>query len=478
MKLFNKSILLLSLVLLLQACTDDFEEINDNPNFPTIDEANPALILPKILFEAGDEITSDIAWGTGNIIAQLVATNNFTGVDRYLLGTYEGTWNLMYRNMRDANNLVALGETVNNAAYQGAGIVLRTWMLANLTEMYGDVPYTEALKGKEQQFLPKYDDQAELYRIILQDLEEAADLLAQGGDMSGDILYNSDTEKWVKLANSLRLRYLMRLENKWDELNIDGSAAMQAIVNSGQHFTSNEDNAAISYLAATNRWPLNTARVGSFDEKRMSQRIEEVLKDLEDPRMPILFRVVDNPESNEFVGVPNGLSEDAASNFNGGANNQSRLGERFREEPASVEMVIMHYSELLFILAEATHKGYINGSPESFYNDGIVANMEYLGLDTMLSYFINPKVILDTEVLERIATQKWLSLFMVGNEAWFDYRRTGLPALTPGPNAVLDELPVRIQYPSSEQVLNETSYNAAVASQGPDENTTRMWLLQ
>lgn len=71
-----------------------------------------------------------------------------------------------------------------------------------------------------------------------------------------------------------------------------------------------------------------------------------------------------------------------------------------------------------------------------------------------------------------------MTLFLVGAEAWFDFRRTGLPTLTPGPNAVLDELPVRIQYPSSEQVLNNGSYQAAVASQGPDENTTKMWLLK
>ena len=300
----------------------------------------------------------------------------------------------------------------------------------------------------------------------------------KGGNMSGDILYNGDTEKWIKLANSLRIRYLMRLENKWSDLGIDGAAEIQAIVDGGLHFTGNADNAAVSYLEGTNRWPLNTARVGSFDEKRMSQRIEGVLKDLDDPRMPILFRPIDNPDSDEFVGVPNGLSEDAASNFNGGANNQSRLGTRFREEPAAVEMVIMHYSELMFILAEAAQKGYVSGAAADYYEAGIVANMNYLGINDTDAYTSNPLVALTTDHLERIATQKWLSLFMVGNEAWFDYRRTGLPALVPGPNAVLSELPVRIQYPGSEQVLNANSYDAAVDSQGPDEITTKMWLLQ
>ncbi|MEL6252241.1 MAG: SusD/RagB family nutrient-binding outer membrane lipoprotein [Bacteroidota bacterium] len=473
-----KLIAVFMLIFGLQACTNEFEEINDNPNFPTVDEANPALILPKILFETGNHMTARIGWNLGNIIAQLVATNNFTGTDRYLLGTYESTWNLMYRNMRDANNLEALGESINNPAYQGAAITLRAWMLAQLTEMWGDVPYTEALQGKNNEFLPKYDAQEDLYPIILADLERAAGLSAEGGSMSGDILFDGDNLKWQRLANSLRLRYLMRLENKWGDLGINGAQEMQAIVNSGIIFTGNEDNAAVPYLAGTNRWPLNTARVGSFDEKRMSQTIETVLKDLNDPRMPILFRQVDNPSSTDFVGVPNGLSEDAASNFNGGANNQSRLGTRFREEPAAVEMVIMHYSELQFILAEAAQKGYISGDAAFYYQNGINGNMNYLGITETAAYLAEANVALTTNELERIATQKWLSLFMVGNEAWFDYRRTGLPVLSPGPNAVLNQLPVRIQYPGSEQVLNGGSYQAAVSSQGADENTTMMWLLQ
>ncbi len=473
-----KSFFILLVILVISACTKDFEEINDNPNFPTVDEANPALILPKILFEVGNQMTATLSWGLGNIIAQLVATNNFTGNDRYLLGTYESTWNLFYQNLRDANNLQALGESINNPAYQGAAITLRSWILANLTEMYGDVPYSQALRGKEDEFKPAYDSQKDIYTNILQDLEQAASLLAQGGSMSGDILYGGDTDNWVKLANSLRIRYLMRLENKWDELGIDGPSSINSIIINQPIFESNADNGAVSYLEGTNRWPLNTARVGSFDEKRMSQRIESVLKDLQDPRMEILFRPIDNIDSDDYVGVPNGLSEDAASNFNGGANNQSRLGTRFREQPADVEMVIMQYAELQFILAECAEKGYINGAAEEFYNAGITASMNYLGLQDVDGYLNNPDVAISVNPLEQIATQKWLSLFLVGNEAWWDFRRTGLPTLEPGPNAVLDQLPLRIQYPSSEQVLNADNYAAAVAAQGPDEITTQMWLVK
>lgn len=460
------------------SCTNDFEEINTNPNYPSIDQANPALLLPKILFQVGNEMTARIAWNHGNIIAQLTSSNNFTGTDRYLYGTYSGTWNLLYRNMRDANNLYDLGVAQNNGLYQASALTLRAWMLANLTEMYGDVPFSQGLKGKEDQFKPSYDRQIDIYRTILEDLEQATTLAGQGGSISGDILYDGDADNWIRLANSLRLRYILRLEKKWNEMGIDGPAQLQAIVNSGKYITDNAENGAIPYLAGTNRWPMNTARVGSFDEKRMSQTIENVLKDRNDPRMTILFRPVDNPDISDYIGVPNGLSEDAASNYNGGANNQSRLGERFREEPATVEMMIINHAEVMFILAEAAEKNYITGDAASYYDMGIVSNMRYLGVSDTDGYITQANVAYGSDNLDKIALQKWMALFLVGNEAWFDFRRTGKPALVPGPNASLNQLPLRIQYPNSEQVLNEENYNAVVQSQGADEIDTQMWLLK
>lgn len=479
MKIFNiKVLVVLACILVLNACTDQFDEINKNPNYPTATEANPALILPKILFETGNHVTSSLAWGTGNVLAQLVATNNFTGTDRYLLGSFGGTWNLMYRNLRDAQNLQAIGEATNNNAYQGTALILKSWMIAQLTELYGDVPYSTALQGKSGNFQPSYDSQKDIYTAILSDLKKATELLEKGGSMAGDIMYDGDNSKWIKLANSLRARYLMRLEKKWSEIGIDGAKELQAIVNSGLIFDSNEDNGAVNYLAGTNRWPQNTGRIGGFDEKRMSATIETVLKDLNDPRMTILFREVDNPESKEYKGIPNGLSEDAASNYNEGAKNQSRLGFRFREEPATVEMMIMHYSELMFILAEAAEKGYVSGNAADYYKKGITANMNYLGVNDVQTYLDQDGVKLTGSSLENIATQKWLAFFMVGNEAWYDFRRTGLPALKPGPNATLDQLPSRAFYPSAEQTLNGDNLKAAIAAQGPDELTTKMWLLK
>jgi hypothetical protein len=144
-------------------------------------------------------------------------------------------------------------------------------------------------------------------------------------------------------------------------------------------------------------------------------------------------------------------------------------------------MTFIHYPEVLFILAEAAEKGYIDGSAEEYYLDGIRNTMAYYGAEATPAYYEQEGVAYtdDRETnLRLIARQKWLSLFLVGLEAWFDYRRTGLPALTPGPNATLDRLPLRIQYPDDEQVLNPDNYAAAVQAQGPDMIDTPIWLLR
>lgn len=481
LRIIFKYAFFLALPLACFSC-ESLEDLNENPNAPTIDRASPDLVVPKIIYEVGNHITADLAWGTGNVLAQLVSTNNFTGTDRYQLGTYTGTWNAMYRNARDAQNVIIQGERLNNPNYQAIGLVLKSYCLQFLTEMYGDIPFDEALNGKQsEEFTPTYTPQIEIYRSLLNDYAEAVSLFNPTVPISGDVMFNGDIERWVEFTNGLRVRTMMRLEKRWSELGL-GADDLRNLVTNENHMDELSDSALLPYLpVGANRWPRHTGRVGSFDEKRMSVTIETVLKATNDPRLAVLFRPVDNPDSNEFIGVPNGLSEDAASNFNGGALNQSRLGTRFREEAAAVDMVFIHYPELLFLLAEAAEKGYIGGDAEEFYLAGVRNALSYYGLEATEEFLEGEGVayVGDTQnKLALIARQKWLSLFMVGLEAWFDYRRTGLPVLTPGPDAVLNQLPVRIQYPDNEQVLNTENYRAAVTRQGADEIFTETWLTK
>ena len=184
-----------------------------------------------------------------------------------------------------------------------------------------------------------------------------------------------------------------------------------------------------------------------------------------------------------------------------GSNFMSRIGIMFAcracdpdlASPIAAQVMLMSYPELQFILAEARERNFItSGDAEAYYLNGIQASMDYYesrlevgGYDELVAviqpdaaYFSQASVAYTgstEEKLAKIGTQKWIALFYNGMEGWFDWRRTGYPQLTPGPGAVIPTVPVRFQYPSSVQALNLESYQAAVARQGEDMITTRVW---
>ena len=473
MKLINRFYAPIVCLVLLLGCTDDFEEINSNPNQP--EEVSADLLLPRVINFAVNDVALE-AWNQGNIVAQLTAKINFTDFDRYLWGTNSDLWETLYGNLRDVNNILDIAEETNNPNYTATALVMRAWMFSILTDNWGDVPYTEATRAKSDGIIqPVYDQQEQIYDGILSDLEQANSIIQlSGNSIGGDILFEGDMLKWKKLANSLRIRALMRISKRRDV-----GPAIQSIIDSQPIFESNLDNAVMEYLPAQpNTWPVHTFRVGSFDEYRLSLTIEGVLRDLDDPRMFTWFRPTDNPSDDPdlFAGMPNGLSENNASNYNGGAANVSRCGPILYEEPNAVDAIIMQYAELQFILAEAAQKGWITGNAQDYYENGVRASFNYWNVTMPDDYLTRDGVAYDGD-LETIMTQKWLASFLVGFEAWYDYRRTGLPTfIIPGPDNVNnDVVPVRFFYPGDQQTLNTANYEAAVARQGPDDINTKVW---
>ncbi len=194
----------------------------------------------------------------------MTAKINFTGFDRYDWGTQSGIWGTYYGILAEIDIVLksSLAEETKNTSYEGIALVLRSYAFANLTDNWGDVPFSEAIDGSNGNFKPKYDTQESIYTAILNDLKKAETQLALGQPiLGGDILYGGDIQNWRKLANSLRLRYLMRISNK-----VDVSSDIQAIVNSGIFITDNEDNALMTYPSSTqiDSWPVSTSRIGSF----------------------------------------------------------------------------------------------------------------------------------------------------------------------------------------------------------------------
>jgi hypothetical protein len=173
------------LAILVFACTGDFEEINTNPNNPV--STQPNLILPGVQRDMINTIVGE-TWSIGNTVMQHTAKNQFVNEDRYLWGEINAIWDAVYDNMRDVNNMITLSEEDNLPNYKGVALVLRAWMFSLATDAYGDIPYTEALNGKEGVFFPKYDPQETIYQGILADLEEANTILNGSLDISGDLI--------------------------------------------------------------------------------------------------------------------------------------------------------------------------------------------------------------------------------------------------------------------------------------------------
>jgi len=486
--LLIKAFLLLGLVAIAPACTDDFDEINTNPNAPVGVPAS--LLLPRIQAAMVGTVLGE-AWGIGNIVIQQTAKNQFVNEDRYLWGEINSIWNAVYGNARDLKAVIDLAEENGENNYKGMALVLKSWMFSLATDAYGDVPYSEATQAKEGINLPKYDTQEEIYNGILADLAEANNLLGSTGEViAGDLIYGGDIAKWKRLANSLRIRYLMRISNKRSV-----GAEIAAIVNNPAQtpiFTSDAESAIYRYRsAAPDQFPLHTARIGSFNEFRASKTMVDQLKAYNDPRLTVFFRPTPATEGTatpEYVGLPNGLNDVDALEFNGGPQFQSRISALFFENAVSNEGlaiakgVVMTYAELQFLLAEAAERGLISGDAAAYYQAGIAGSFAYYGQSVPAGYLAQPGVAYtgaQAEKLEKIGIQKWISLFYQGMEAWFDWRRTGFPRILPGPsNQNDDRIPVRFIYPIIEQALNASNRAEAVTRQGEDDINTKMWYLK
>ncbi len=288
-------------------------------------------------------------------------------------------------------------------------------------------------------------------------------------------MYGGAMAQWRKFANSLRLRLAMHLSNA-DPTT--AAAEAQAAVAAGV-FASDTDNAQLLYLATSpNRNPIYDDARGR-DDYGMSKTYVDSLLSWNDPRLPVFAQLnKDTIVANRtYQGMPNGLND-------GGGPALfyiSRFGTYWRETP-DAPLELLTYSEVLFLEAEAAQRGWIAGDPATLYAAAIRASMQQYGItDTTVvnPYLRSSRVQYNAATgLTQIAYQKWVSLFMQGMEAWTEVRRTGVPTLVPGPNAVLPRIPERLPYADNEQVLNKANVDFAVAAQGFTSSTdlsTPLW---
>lgn len=467
------------LALHFTSCDNDFDGINSNPNSPQ--EVSPEFLLTNVIVASLYENTYNQGLRRNNYLSQFNADVEFERIDRHELGGNSQYWNLIYSLLADLESMKSLPGY--NEAYDGVAKIMRSYLFSQLTDIWGDVPYTEAIKFGELNFTPVYDTQESIYTDpetgILATLEAAATQLQNTNEsIKGDVMFENNIEKWIRFANSLQVRFRLRISKRMTDFS-----KLQELAGSGMLMQSNADNALLPYFSeAPNQFPLFSTSTGIYQGLKMSKTAEDILKTWNDPRIAVFYKPT--PESvlagnPEFKGLPNGLSTQTISESGFVLNDLSNMSDRFREIPDGVDAQIMLYSEVEFALAEAIERGYITGNVENHYQNAIKAHYDYYSIPLPTDYISREAVALTEnreDNLEKILTQKWFSLFMVGHEAWFNIRRTGVPEITPGPDNFNDnKYPVRYLYPESEQAANNANYLQAVEGMGGDNINIKSW---
>ncbi len=453
-------------------------EINTNPNAPV--EVEPSLLLRNVLWESGEKLSWE-GFVAGSLLAQQVALIDFNNFDRHdLTGVQFGgnPWPILYTLLRDNEIILEKSRTIPTYGnYEGIALVMKTYLAGITTDLFGDVPYFEAVSGKNGVVQPAYDLQADIYKNtngLLDNLDKAIIALqnaAGTAPVEGDIIYNGDLNQWIKLANSLKIKYLLRMS---DVENV--SIALQTIYDEGNYIKNNADNGTFDFTnSQPNNFRMATARAGDFQVFVMALTMEEILKDHNDPRIEVFFRPTANNNA-AYEGTLNGPNT-AIAPVNAG--DVSFGGTVFRENSGDLDANFMTSFETSFLLAEAAERGLINADAKNLYEMGVSQAFDYWKTAAPADYLTIGKAaygLNNTNKLEQIATQKWIANIGNGYESWIDWRRTGFPTLkTISASLNNDLLPVRMPYPNTEAALNTTNYNTAAANADNNSINAKVW---
>lgn len=544
-KLKNSFILFLTLMLGFVVSCKDLDELNINPNGvdPAIADLN--FLLPTIQTNVGQTV-HNIGFGTfSGIMQHTQQTGWFSGYNNYDWTTLSHSWNSYYSILMNNDEYFTKSVEQNSEFHEGVARIMRAYVFGLITDIWGDAPYKDALKAEQgsDHFMPAFDPQQDIYHGILADLDTANTLLSKtAGEYRNivakqDVVYKGDVAKWQKFANSLALRYYMRLQAKEPAFaeegikRIAGDPARYPLIRIAG------DDANISYPGTSKATsnPLNTVYdvdpAGAYMRVKMGKTLVDIMKDHSDPRLGVWANKIavplklvsgtniDQVNSNgerevsqdvvtkfendfgmkvdfdpEYAGVT--ISHPYVQIFNMNNDNisqgtvnphASHLNERYsKTTDPLVLMRLISAAEINLILAEAAFRGWIAGNPADYYADGVRESFKAWGVEGEFDSYIGN---VPYDGLESIIEQKWIAHWTTAHEAWFDWRRTGLPALQTGPAAVRPVLPVRWYYHTTGEIdKNKANAEAAIerleatSYQGTDQSKnsawSKMWLLQ
>ena len=482
-----------SCCIMLTGCSGYLEDMNKNPNQMEMGQISPSGLLQEVVY-SGTEVLLYRTWQiNGELIQYTVSGTGNNAYHRYVItnSVMESAWSNLYRWAANAEHMQKLAVAKNEQAYEAIAITMKCLLMQNVTDIFGDAPYSEAFKGASENILkPKFDTQQDIYRSIISELEYANTLYAGASDLAAaerDFMYKGDVSKWRKFNNSLYLRVLMRLSNRASEFDVARKIS-NVFSNSAEWpvFASNEDNATLYYDDVNpfvNMFGSYLESAFTTTGRRPAEQIINMMNEPGDPRISIWFEQDSGAEG--WKGAESGKEAQESDNTGVSFLNKENLGSY--SSPYSN----MKYDEVLFIFAEAAKRGWIPGGDDlasKYYYDAIRASIRYWS-DTSIS---GTEVAEETiskfmenvpydNTLEQILNQKYVALFWTGFEGWHEYRRTGYPVLEIGSGTQNDHiLPTRFAYPYRTIETNPENYRLAVERlrtvfNGADDMKTPVW---
>lgn len=528
MKSFKNIVLVALTGAVMSSCNKKYEDYAVNTNKPS--QAPPSLVLGGVLAN----INSDKPWSNVMRWNQFDCCNyNYYGDQRYDWGGADlnSYYTLTNVQQMEAEATRLGGKTVN--PYTALGKFFRAWFFYRMTNLAGDLPMADALKGKGN-LTPKYDSQKAIFKQILQWLEDANTELGQqvtspdksatadGQILKGDFYYGNDLGKWQRAVNTFHIRVLIALSQKTADADLNVVQQFNAIVSNPAKYPvieSMDQNLQFIYNNI-NKYPSNPDNLG-FDATRynMSATYLNTLVSLNDPRAYItaepateqLNRLHKSPaDITAYVGAPSGESLDNMSSKMSNVDTavySVRSRSRYYSSYAAEPGVLLGYPELCFNMAEAVNRGWISGDAEAWYKKGIKASLGFYGIpaetagtvtktyagqrydipfDFANGYYLQPSIKYkgnNSQGLTQILTQKYLAFFEnSGWEAYINWRRTGVPVFSTGAgtgnNGVI---PKRFKYPDADRSANTQNWTTALQNQfggTTDDINGAMWLVK
>ena len=520
----NKSIIKLFLlggltITSITSCTDNYMDYNKNPYEVTDDEMErdahklgAALVgMQSVIVPVGEHLAQFSECLLGGVFSGYMADSKTWG-NSFSYFNQSEDWNgKVYLDIMPEiySNLAEVKKSTTDPIPLAVAEVLKVTAIVRVTDVYGPIPYSKI--GQDGKITIPYDTQEEVYNAFFKELDESIEVLTENRNAalvaSADFVYSGNVQKWVKFANSLKLRLAIRIAN------VSPAKAKEMAESAVNHelglIETNADNATWKYFGTISN-PLFVAvrynEEASGGDTHPAADIICYMNGYNDNRRASYFEESKWP-GETYVGLRRGI-------------NLSKMKEYFinysRVKISSSDPVLwMNAAEVAFLRAEATaiYGFNMKGTAADFYEQGVRLSFEQWGATGVDSYLADESSVpalykdpagLNTyeknlsaitvkwnegaskeEKQERIITQKWIANWPLGNEAWADYRRTGYPKLLPATSegnlsgGIVDSEKGarRMPYPSEEYTSNTENVQEAVNSYlgGPDNMATDVW---